>query len=180
MSRIFGPVCQAAYVTDDLERTLAFLHRTAGLGPWFVAWDIPVPECSYRGAPVDLHIHAALTSSGGMQIEVIQQISPAPSIYTEFSDRHGPGLMPHHFASWSDRYDEVLRDAAENGFEKVQEGRSRHGDFVYFGHPDEPDFVFEVTALTPGRQSIFDQIRRAAAGWDGSDPIRDGWPTPKF
>jgi hypothetical protein len=23
---------------------------------------------------------------------------------------------------------------------------------------------------------IFDAVRRAAVGWDGSDPIRTGWP----
>lgn len=179
MSKIFDNVRQIAYVTNDMERALTFLHRTAGIGPWFVAWDIPVPECRYRGQPIDIRIDAALANSGEMQIEVIRQNSAGASMYTEFSDRHGFGLTPHHYSSWSERYDEVMRDALAQGFEKVQEGRSRYGPFVYYQHPDEPDFTFEVTALTAERRSIFEQIRQASIGWDGSDPIRDGWPAPR-
>lgn len=180
MSRIFEEVRQIGYVTDDMGRTLDFLHRTAGIGPWFVAWDIPVPECRYRGRPLDIRIDAALANSGGLQIEVIQQHSADPSIYTEFADKHGFGLVSQHLSSWSDRYDEVMREALAAGYERAQEGRSVHGRFIYYSHPDEPDFVFEVSELTPGRKSMFDQIREAAHGWDGTDPIRDGWPEPKI
>lgn len=180
MSRVFDSVRQIAYVTDDMDRTLAFLHETAGIGPWFVARDIPVPDCTYRGEPIGIRLDAALANSGDMQIEVIRQISPEPSLYTELSDRHGFGLTPHHYSSWSTQYDTVMRDALANGFARVQEGRSRNGRFVYYQHPDEPDFVFEVTELTPERASIFDQIRQAAVDWDGRDPIRDGWPAPEL
>ena len=180
MSRLFDEVRQVAYVTDDMHRTLKFLSETAGIGPWFVAWDIPVPNCTYRGAPIDIRMDAALANSGGVQIEVIRQNSPGPSMYTEFTDRHGFGLTPQHFSSWTRRYDEIMRDALAKGYEKIQEGRSRYGPFVYFQHPDQPDFTYEVTELTPERDSIFRQVREAAIGWDGSDPVRTGWPTPKI
>ena len=179
MSRVFGDVRQIAYVTNDMDRALEFFHEKAGIGPWFVAWDIPVLECRYRGAPIKLQIDAALANSGDMQIEIIRQISPAPSLFTELSDRHGFGLAPHHYSSWSADYDTVMRDALANGFSKAQEGRSRYGDFVYYQHPDEPDFIFEVTELTAERASIFEQIRQAAINWNGHDPIRDSWPEPK-
>ncbi|MDA4845103.1 VOC family protein [Hoeflea poritis] len=180
MSRIFDDVRQIAYVTDDMDRTLDFLHKTAGIGPWFVAWDIPVLECSYHGAPIALKIDAALANSGDMQIEIIRQNSPAPSLFTELSDRHGFGLVPHHYSSWSANYDTVMRKALANGFTKAQEGRSRYGNFVYYQHPDQTDFIFEVTELTAERASIFDQIRQAAINWDGQKPIRDGWPEPQL
>ena len=31
--------------------------------------------------------------------------------------------------------------------------------------------------MTEARRRIFDAIRKAAIGWDGSDPIRRSWPT---
>jgi hypothetical protein len=37
--------------------------------------------------------------------------------------------------------------------------------------------VIEMAELTPTRRRIFDQIRLAAVGWDGSDPIRRQWPS---
>ena len=122
----------------------------------------------------------ALANSGAVQLEVIVQRSPAPSIYTEFMARHGTGLVPQHFSSWTSRFDAVMAAAQAKGFELVQEGRSRYGPFVYFQHPDEPDFTYEVTELTAERRSIFDQVRAAADGWDGRDKVRSGWPTPKI
>jgi hypothetical protein len=36
-----------------------------------------------------------------------------------------------------------------------------------------------MAEATPTRMSIFDQVREAARGWDGSDPIRENWPKPR-
>jgi len=33
-----------------------------------------------------------------------------------------------------------------------------------------------MSHATPNRTAIFDAVRAAAVGWDGSDPIRTGWP----
>jgi hypothetical protein len=32
-----------------------------------------------------------------------------------------------------------------------------------------------MAELTPTRRRIFDAVRMAAIGWDGSDPIRHDW-----
>jgi hypothetical protein len=62
-----------------------------------------------------------------------------------------------------------------------KEGDSPRGRFVYFrnwGHPSTViEIVIEMAHATPTRMRIFDAVRTAAAGWDGSDPIRRQWPS---
>jgi hypothetical protein len=48
---------------------------------------------------------------------------------------------------------------------------------VYFRQEGHPGTVIEMSHATPTRERIFDAVRAAAAaGWDGSDPIRRDWP----
>ncbi|MEC7762004.1 MAG: VOC family protein [Pseudomonadota bacterium] len=179
MSRIFGEIRQVAYITDDIDRTLTFLQRNAGIGPWFVARGVTLKGVDYRGTTCDLTIDAALANSGSLQVEVIRQHGDTPSMYTEFTDRNGFGLLPQHYSVWPTACDATLAAAAEAGFEVIQSGQSAYGPLAYLQHPDQPDFYMEVTELSPERRSIFDQVRAAAVDWDGTDPVREGWPTPK-
>ncbi|MFT4149363.1 MAG: VOC family protein [Paracoccaceae bacterium] len=177
MSRFFDDIRQVGYVTPDLHRSMAFFIEKAGIGPWFVAENVPVETCTFRGRPLKLQMSIALANSGGVQIELIQQTSDAPSIYTEFLARVPDGDLPHHYSSWSERYDEVHAKALSLGFLAVQEGRSGYGPFAYYQHPDNPAFIYEVTEFSPPRRRMFEQIAQAAVGWDGSDPVRYGWPS---
>lgn len=178
MSRIFDDIRQVGYVTPDLGKALDFMVTRAGIGPWFVLDKVPIRSCAYRGNPVELEISVALANSGTLQLELIQQTSPEPSIYTEWLETCPQGDVPQHFSSWSSRYDEVHASALALGYDAVQEGRSGFGRFVYFQNPANPAFTYEVTEMTPARRSVFGQIAEAARGWDGRDPVRIGWPQP--
>jgi len=177
MSRVFDDIRQVGYVTPDLERTVDFFLKKTGIGPWFIAERVPVETCTFRGKPLQLEMSIALANSGNLQLEFIQQTSEQPSIYTEWLDLHPDGDVPHHYSSWSDRYDEVYRTATGLGFEAVQEGRSGYGPFVYFQMPGRPGFTYEVTEFSAPRRRMFSGIAEAAVGWDGTDPIRYGWPS---
>ena len=58
----------------------------------------------------------------------------------------------------------------------AQEGDAPRGRFVYFRQEGHPGTVIEMSHATPMRKRIFDAVRAAAVGWDGSDPIRRDWP----
>jgi hypothetical protein len=77
-------------------------------------------------------------------------------------------------------YEGSVANAEAQGFVPVLEGTSGFGPFIYMQNPSQPDFTFEITEYTPARRSVFEQIRQAAIGWDGSDPVRSGLPTPKL
>ena len=176
VSRIFGSIRQSGYVVRDINERMAFLSGTVGIGPWFVARNVQLPMCTYRDREIELEMHVALANSGTHQIELIQQVSPVGSIYTEWLDLYPSGNLLQHVSSWEEDFDGAVSRAQTVGWRIIQEGRSNYGPFAYLEHPDDPKMVFEVTLKGPERASIFEQVEAAAKGWDGTDPIREGWP----
>lgn len=95
MTVSYGPICQIAWVTDDVEATEQLLSKQFGVGAWVRMPNIEFgPQtCRLHGEPADFTAHISMTYSGDMQLELIQPVR-GTSIYTEFLDRSGPGL--HH------------------------------------------------------------------------------------
>ena len=110
-----------------------------------------------------------------MQIELIQQRCDTPSMGREFLATHPDGGL-QHWSSWPENYDELYERALANGYTVGQEGDAPRGRFVYFRQEGHPGTVIEMSHATPTRKRIFDAVRAAAVGWDGSDPIRRDWP----
>lgn len=177
MSIALGAVRQIAFVTPDIEASMRFFAQTAGIGPWFVAERLKIDGYRYRGQPGELEMSAALANSGSLQVELIQQHNDAPSIYRDWQRRHPGGEPMQHVSSWVEDYEGTCAAARGRGFDVVQEGRSANGPFLYFQHPDNPDFTYEVVAYNEARRFTFEAIAAAAVGWDGRDPVRRGWPT---
>lgn len=171
MSRFQGPIMQVGYVVDDLDAAIRHWAGTLGVGPFVVAESIPYETVSFRGRPLDLETRVAIAYSGALQIELIQQISPQPSVFTEFRTRHGTGM--HHVCALTSDFDADIAAWKARGVEVVQGGRTRAGiDFAYldtdggFGGA-----MLEIVTATPGLMRFFDRLRNAAEAWDGEDPI---------
>ncbi len=176
MSRLFGPLRQMGYVVRDIESAMRHWVEVCGVGPWYYVDRLPVTAFTYRGARHDgIHLSIALANSGDVQVELIQQRCQTPSMYQEFLGAGREGLQ--HWSSWPEDYHAIYQRALANGYTVGQEGESPRGPFVYFANEGHPGTVIEMAELTPTRRRIFDEIRRAAVGWDGSDPIRRRWPS---
>ena len=175
MSRLFGPLRQMGYVVRDIDAAMRHWIDVCGVGPWFYVDRLPLTAFSYRGIRHNLHVSIALANSGDVQIELIEQRCETPSMYRDFLAAGREGLQ--HWSSWPENYDVLYRQALESGYAVGQEGDSPRGRFVYFQNEGHPGTVIKMAHLTATRRRIFDQIRAAAVGWDGSDPIRRQWPT---
>jgi catechol 2,3-dioxygenase-like lactoylglutathione lyase family enzyme len=176
MSVLFGPLRQMGFVVRDIEAAMRHWVDVCGVGPWFYTDRLPVTSFSYRGARHDgIHLSIALANSGDVQLELIQQRCATPSMGRDFLAAGREGLQ--HWSSWPEDYDARYERALANGYSVGQEGDSPRGRFVYFAQEGHPGTVIEMAHLTPTRRRIFDQIRLAAQGWDGRDPIRRQWPT---
>lgn len=164
-----GPIRQIAYVVPDIERALDFYARKAGIGPWYLA-DVTV-NSSYRGAPRKLELKVALSCSGEMQMELIQQISNETSLYTEALDTCPDGSLVHHYAVWVDDYDAAYADVLAGGYRIIQEGGSDRGGVAYVEHPDWLGLIYEIVPLTPLRRKAYFEVEQASRSWDGSNPV---------
>lgn len=176
MSRLFGSLRQMGYVVRDIDAAMRHWIEVCGVGPWFYVDKLPVTAFSYRGQRYDdIHLSIALANSGDVQLELIQQRCDRPSMYRDFLAAGHEGLQ--HWSSWPEDYDAIYARALGNGYSIGQEGDSARGRFVYFWNEGHPGTVIEMAHMTPERRRIFDAIHQAAAGWDGSEPIRRQWPT---
>ncbi|PXX06048.1 VOC family protein [Mycolicibacterium moriokaense] len=169
MSVLPGPIRQIGYVVTDLDDALASWIEL-GVGPWFVIRGLPM-RALYRGEPCETTLTLALSNSGELQVELIQQEDDAPSIFTEFLESNGPGY--HQLAYWAEDFDATMKAVTDAGWPVVWSGGEGFGvRFAYVEPPGSPAAVIEISELTGATLASSAHIRDAATSWDGSDPIR--------
>jgi methylmalonyl-CoA/ethylmalonyl-CoA epimerase len=157
-----GEIFQMAYVVDDLDRAVGHWTRSMPAGPFDVVEAVPYEFILYRGRPIELMTRVAIGYSGDLQIELIQQISPEPSIFTEFRTR---GDGPHHVCALSESVAADVAAWQNRGASLLQNGRTKAGiDFAYLdttagGH----GAVLELVESKPGLLRYFDRLRDKAA-----------------
>jgi hypothetical protein len=154
---------QVGYVVGDLDRTIAGFCAQ-GIGPWFVLHDVEQDDSTYRGEPSAPVLDIAFSSSGSVQLEVIQQRNDAPSMYRDFLATGASGL--HHVAWWTEDLDAVTAEVAAKGWPALQAG----GRYTYF---DTPTGVLEITLDDDLSRAMNEMVAAAADAWDGiTDPVR--------
>jgi hypothetical protein len=174
MSRFFGPVRQNGYVVRDIRAAMDHWVNVLGVGPWFYVDRVKTDWFHYRGHTSDMAMSAALANCGDLQIELIQQRNDAPSLYKDFLDAGHEGLQ--HIAYWSNDYQALYDSLIARGYAVGHEGSigGEQGRFAYFDVPGpHPGALLEISDISGPKGKLFDHIRTVAAGWDGSDPIRE-------
>lgn len=172
MSRIFGPIMQNGYVVRDLDAAMRHWVEGLGVGPFYVLPRVDFAETLFRGQKVDIQMAVASAYSGDLQIELVQQLNDAPSVYREFLDAGRQGL--HHVGVASSDYAADLARAQAHGMRVAQGGSTLAGTgFAYFDNQgDFPGTMVELFEATPPLMKFFAKVKAASQNWDGSDPIR--------
>ncbi len=167
----FGPIVQNAYVVRDIETAVAHWSGKIGVGPFFLLEHIRFGDVWFRGRPLSIDLSVAIGQWGELQIELIQQHDASPSIYTEFAARHGEGLQ--HLGVMCANVDESVATLAREGIEPVQWGATANGmRFAYLGTDAQPGGMIELIERGEAVDAFFAMVKRAAANWDGSRPLR--------
>lgn len=164
-----GSICQIGYVVPALDDAISRWLQM-GVGPWFVIRGL-CQEVVYRGGPCAVTLSLALANSGDLQIELIQQLDDTPSVFTEFLAATGGGF--HQLGYWAPDFDDAMAKLDVAGWPKVWSGG--HGEgvrFAYFQPPAGAPIV-EIMELTDSSAGMATFVRRAAVGWDGSEPVRE-------
>lgn len=172
MSRFFGKVCRNGYVVRDIEAALKHWTEVMGVGPFYYIDRVKCDWFTYRGEPSPVEMSIALGNTGDLQIELIQQRNDAPSMYMDFLNAGREGLQ--HMSWWTTDYQAAYDRAIAAGFKVGHEGQigGPQGRFVYFDTETHPGTVIEMSDISGAKGKFFEHIRKAAIGWDGTDPIR--------
>jgi hypothetical protein len=164
-----GAVRQIGYIVRDLDHAVAS-WLSLGVGPWYVLRAVP-QSALYRGQPCAVTLSVAFANSGDLQVELIQQEDDTPSIYTEFLASGREGF--HQLAWWATDFEAAVRDAQAAGWPLVWSGGERGVTrYAYLEPPAGAATIIEIMEVTAATDGMATLVREAAAGWDGSEPIR--------
>jgi hypothetical protein len=169
---------QLAWVVDDLMATMTRWTKVYGVGPFHV---MPKRKqtARYRGQTSEIEMQLAVTQSGPVQLEFIQQIGGDPSVYREIYPEGQGGL--HHMCTITQAYDDTVAHYERLGYPVIAEIQ---GGFKVGYCDTKADFGFitEIVEHTDGFVAALTAINETCAAWDGRDPIRlltrDGYRTP--
>lgn len=159
---------QMAFVPDDFDAAIGHWTGTLGVGPFYLIENIRLENMRYRGAPSDCVFSLALAYWGDMQIELIRQENDAPSIY-----RGAEGTGLHHTCVLTDNIGKARKIALASGAEILVEADvGADGGVLYVDTGGGPGSIVEILQPASGSGALFDMIKAASVGWDGSDPLR--------
>jgi hypothetical protein len=165
-----GPVMQLAWLPEDFDAALHHWTRVMGVGPFFLMENIALQDMRYLGQPTSAVFSLALAYWGDTQIELIRPENDAPSIY---SGTYAVRDRLHHTCLLLDDIADAYAACAEHGAKILVEGKVGDSGHVIYADPGGgPGSVVEMLQPQPGTAELFGMMKQAAAGWDGSDPVR--------
>jgi catechol 2,3-dioxygenase-like lactoylglutathione lyase family enzyme len=175
MTSPLGPITQIAFITRDIEASIAHFAGRLKVGPWFMIEGGRFAECRYRGAPCDPVLTTAFANARGMEFELMQLDDDGPSMWRDALAAPFRREAFHHVCYWPDDYDAALADTLAQGFAVYQDGATARGRFVYLDHPDASDHLVEITERTPARRAFQELVAAAGRSWDGTTRVVAGW-----
>lgn len=167
------PYCQIAYFVPDVRAAALEHHRTYGSGPFYVAENVQLPLCEYRGSPAHWNITSAFGQWGQIQVEFMQQDDNAASIFHDVfpvgSGRYGL----HHLAFIVDDLWSAARSLEADGHMIALHARMTNGiEALLVDTIASNGHMLELYEPTPPLLDLYDMIRAQSVRFDGTDPVR--------
>ena len=166
----FKGIMQMAYIVPDLQKAIAHYVDELRIGPWFVSEHFAGTDKLYRGKPTEVDMTIGMSYANQMNIELIQQIGDAPSVYREVTEARGYGF--HHWGVATDTFDDDLKRYRTQGYEVAFTTSIRGARLAYVDTTRDLPGMIELIELTPNHKSVFTSWYRACQDWDGHEPIR--------
>lgn len=154
---------QIAYPVDEVVTAAARFSERTGAGPFFVMRHIPVTASRVRGQEAPFDHSSAYGQWGDVMVELVQEHTPA--LVT-------PGSGVHHMAFMVPSLHDALAGCAQRGWTEVLWAHTGAGQEFAFAHAPELGHLVEMYEPSERLLGFYERVARAAAGWDGSDPVR--------
>jgi catechol 2,3-dioxygenase-like lactoylglutathione lyase family enzyme len=162
---------QIAYHVPNPEQAAGEYARKFGWGPFFLFPHIPLSSCRYRGAPAVFDHTSAYGQGGDVMIELITQHDDTPSVLRDLYTRDDVGV--HHVAHFVPNLRESLDTARAAGAAVALEACTATGTaFAMVDATRELGHMIEFYEPRGDLLKFYRFVKRAAEGWDGSEPLR--------
>ena len=168
MRENLGPLAQIGYVVPDLKSAAMEWASRTGIGPWYIAEQVPLDYFRHRGVQSDIEIGIATAFTGSLEIELIAQHNDSPSDYRDVLKRSESDI--HHVCFFPQDYDLALASLLSENLEVLQEGAIHGIRFIYLLDPESR--IIEMADLPEDARKRREARMAEAVEWNGSDPIR--------
>ena len=166
----FGAVMQHGYIVTNAAAAAVEWAQRVGAGPFYVIDRMPMDQYFYRGVRTELELRLAFGYWEGLQIELIEPLGSADSLYSR-ALRDAPGKLNHCATVVSD----IDRLLAQHGLHDrvIQSGKMPSGlKFVYLDEYLPGGLHLELIEATASMLSGFSAMQAVSGQWDGQDPLR--------
>lgn len=168
-----GAIFQIAYVVQDMRAAIREHATRLRIGPWLLLEHFEPLWQKYRGRPTELDASLAISFSGSMMFELIQQHNDVPSVFQDVVNRRGYGL--HHLAVSTHDFAGDCAKYRDMGYEPVFEAAGEGGLRVaYFDTLAMLPAMLEVMDMPATVETRWASLQATCAKWDGRDPILAG------
>jgi hypothetical protein len=170
MTAVLAPV-QIAYHVPDPAAVAEQYAREHGWGPFYLMEHIPLERSLYRGTPARFDHTSAYGQAGDIMVELITQHDDSPSALRDMYGAGESGL--HHVACFVPSLAEALAGYRSRGHAVALDARTSTGvDFAMVDLTATLGHMLELYEPGPDLLRFYAFVRKAAAGWDGSRPLR--------
>jgi hypothetical protein len=161
---------QLAFVVPDVEVAARDHSALTGSGPFFVMPRYKMAIHEHRGVPTELDVSSSYGWWGEIMVEFVQMHNEEPSAFRDTFPEGGSGM--HHVAVWVKDLKRAVAAFEDAGYpitmyaeRTLGQGYAMMDTRPALGHMLE---LYEESVVGP----IYQRIKNASIGWDGSDPVR--------
>ena len=166
----FGPIMQHGYVVNDVTETAQYWAEKIGVGPFYLIEHIAIDQYYYRGAHTELELKLGFAYWGNIQIELIQQLNEAPTLYSEAAKNEAGKL--NHCATIVENLDSLLETHNLND-QIIQIGQMPTGlKYIYLDQFLPGGYHLELIEAQESTLMAFKGMEAVAKHWDGNKLIR--------
>jgi hypothetical protein len=174
MSIKFGPIFHLGYAVPDLDKTIDYMSRVMGIGPFFIERHVTGDneQYVYKGKPIEQDVTVAHAFTGEMDIELICPNIYKPSPIVDYLAKHPEGGVQHlGVLIDSDKWQTTLADP-EVKSRMVLEGFSGSIRLAFMDGFSMGATPLELIEATPEIRQKFARLKQMCAAWDGTEPMR--------
>jgi hypothetical protein len=170
MSSEFGEIMQLGYIVKDVDAAAREWAARLGAGPFYLLDRMVFDQYYFRGMRTDLEMCLAFGYWNDMQIELIQPLNDADTLYSR-ALRSSPGKLNHCATVVTDIDALLTRRQLEDRV--VQSGKMPTGlKFVYLEEYLPGGLHLELIEAQADTLMAFAGMEKASCNWDGREPVR--------
>jgi hypothetical protein len=170
MSNEFGTVMQQGYIVEDVAAAAHEWVTRVGAGPFYILDSVTQDQYYYRGKLTPLTLRLAFGYWGSMQIELVQQLNDADTLYSR-AVKATPGKINHYATIVPDL--EALLTKHKLHDRIAHAGSMPSGvKFVYLEEYAPGGLHLELIQSPAAAQAGFAAMEMISKSWDGKNPVR--------